>query len=104
VAFVFPSALMMLALAVPILGDGRACDTPCHPRPDGGSDRHLAGDYLSLRQGHIPDRLTLGIALASIVPVPSWASSAALIVVAAGLWGRSYALPLRKQATQGDTP
>jgi chromate transport protein ChrA len=58
-----------------------------------------------LGKANIPDRITLGIALASIVAGAVLGISAAVIVVAAGLVGIGlYALPLRKQAAQGDTP
>ena len=64
----------------------------------------LATTY-RLGKANIPDRITLGIALASIVAGAVLGVSAALIVVAAGLLGVClYALPLRKQAAQGDTP
>jgi chromate transport protein ChrA len=64
----------------------------------------LATTY-RLGKANIPDRLTLGIALASIVAGVVLGVSAALIVVAAGLLGVGlYALPLRTPAAQGDTP
>ena len=58
-----------------------------------------------LGKANIPDRITLGIALASVVAGVVLGVSAAVIVVAAGLIGVClYALPLRKQAAQEDTP
>ena len=58
-----------------------------------------------LGRANIPDRITLGIALASIVAGVVLGVSAALIVVVAGLLEVClYALPFRKQATQEDTP
>jgi chromate transport protein ChrA len=64
----------------------------------------LATTY-RLGKANIPDRLTLGMALASIVAGTVLGISAALIVMAAGLLGIClYALPLRRQAAQGDTP
>jgi chromate transport protein ChrA len=64
----------------------------------------LATTY-RLGKANIPDCITLGIALASVVAGVVLGVSAALIVVAAGLLGVCvYALPLRKQAAQEDTP
>ena len=64
----------------------------------------LATTY-RLGKANIPDRMTLGIALASVVAGVVLGVSAALIVVAAGLLGVClYSLPLRKQAAQEDTP
>ena len=64
----------------------------------------LATTY-RLGKANIPDRITLGIALASIVAGVVLGISAAVIVVGAGLVGVClYALSLRKQAAQGETP
>jgi chromate transport protein ChrA len=64
----------------------------------------LATTY-RLGKANIPDRITLGLALASIVAGVALGVSAAVIVVVAGLLGVGlYALPLRKPAAQGDTP
>ena len=64
----------------------------------------LATTY-RLGKANIPDRITLGIALASVVAGVALGVSAAVIVVAAGLLGVClYALPLRQQAAQEDTP
>jgi hypothetical protein len=58
-----------------------------------------------LGKANIPDRLTLGIALAAIVAGAVLGVSAAVIVGAAGLLGVClYALPRRRQAAQEDTP
>jgi chromate transport protein ChrA len=64
----------------------------------------LATTY-RLGKANISDCLTLGIALTSVVAGVILGVSAALIVVVAGLLGVClYALPLLKQAAQGDTP
>jgi chromate transport protein ChrA len=64
----------------------------------------LATTY-RLGKANIPDRITLGIALVSIVAGAVLGISAAFIVVVAGLLGVClYSFPLRKQATQEDTP
>jgi chromate transport protein ChrA len=63
----------------------------------------LATTY-RLGKANIP-RITLGIALASVVAGAVLGVSAAVIVVAAGLLGVGlYALPLRPQAAREDTP
>jgi chromate transport protein ChrA len=64
----------------------------------------LATTY-RLGKANIPDRITMGIALVSLVAGVVLSVSAAVIVVTAGLIGVClYALPLRKQAAQEDTP
>jgi chromate transport protein ChrA len=64
----------------------------------------LATTY-RLGKANIPDRITLGIALASVVAGAALGISAAVIVAAAGLLGIGlYTLPFRSQATQEDAP
>jgi chromate transporter len=105
-AFVFPSALMMLALAAAYVS---VTAVPAMRPAINGLTAAIVGILLAttyrLGKANIPDRITLGIALASVVAGAVLGVSAALIVVAAGLLGVGlYALPLRKQAAQGDTP
>ena len=64
----------------------------------------LATTY-RLGKANIADRITLGIALASIVAGAVLGLSAAVIVVAAGLLGVClYVIPLRRQVSQEETP
>jgi chromate transport protein ChrA len=64
----------------------------------------LATTY-RMGKANISDRLTLGIALASMVAGAVLGISAAVIVVLAGLVGVGlYVLPLWKQEAQEDTP
>jgi chromate transport protein ChrA len=64
----------------------------------------LATTY-RMGKANIPDRLTLGIALASMVAGAVLGISAAVIVVLAGLVGVGlYALPFGKPVAQEDTP
>jgi len=64
----------------------------------------LATTY-RLGKANIADRTTLGIALISVVAGAVLGVSAALIVVAAGLLGIClFSIPLRRQASQEDTP
>jgi chromate transporter len=105
-AFVFPSALMMLVLAAAYV---TVTAVPAMHPAFNGLTAAVVGLLLAttyrLGKANIPDRLTLGIALASIMAGTVLGVSAALIVVAAGLLGVClYALPLWKQAAQGDTP
>jgi chromate transporter len=105
-AFVFPSAVMMLALAAAYVS---VTAVPVMRPAINGLTAAVVGILLAttyrLGKTNIPDRITLGIALASIVAGAVLGIIAALIVVAAGLLGVGlYALPLRKQAAQGDTP
>lgn len=105
-AFVFPSALLMLALAVAY---GSATAVPAMRPALNGLTAAVVGLLLAttyrLGKANIPDRLTLGMALASVVAGAVLGVSTALIVVVAGLLGVClYALPLRKPAAQGDTP
>jgi chromate transporter len=105
-AFVCPSALMMLVLAAAYVTV--TAGPAMHPAIN-GLTAAVVGLLLAttyrLGKANIPDRITLGIALASIVAGAVLGVSAALIVVTAGLLGVClYALPLRKQAAQGDTP
>jgi chromate transporter len=106
VAFVFPSALLMLALAAAYVS---ATAVPALRPAINGLTAAIVGILLAttyrLGKANIPDRITLGIALASIVAGVFLGVSAAVIVVVAGLLGIClYALPLRKQAVQGDIP
>ena len=105
-AFVFPSAVMMLVLAAAYVS---ATSVPAMRPALNGLTAAVVGILLAttyrLGKTNIPDRITLGIALASIVAGVALGVSAALIVVVAGLLGVClYALPLRKQAAQGDMP
>jgi len=105
-AFVFPSAIMMLVLAAAYIS---ATAVPAMRPAIHGLTAAVVGLLLAttyrLGKANIPDRITLGIALASSVAGVVLGLSAALIVVVAGLLGVClYALPLRKQAAQGDTP
>jgi chromate transporter len=106
VAFVLPSAVMMLVLAVAYVS---ATALPALMPALNGLTAAVVGILLAttyrLGKSNIQDRLTLGIALASIAAGVALGVSAALIVVVAGLVGVClYALPLRKQAAQGDMP
>lgn len=105
-AFVFPSALIMLVLAAAYVS---VTTVPAMRPAINGLTAAVVGILLAttyrLGKANIPDRITLGIALASIVAGAVLGISAAVIVVAAGLLGVGlYAVPLRKQAAQGDTP
>ena len=105
-AFVIPSALMMLALGAAYVS---VTAVPAMRPAINGLTAAVVGLLLAtayrLGRANIPDRITLGIALASIVAGVVLGVSAALIVVVAGLLGVClYALPFRKQATQEDTP
>jgi chromate transporter len=105
-AFVFPSALLMLVLAAAYVS---VSTVPAMRPAINGLTAAVVGILLAttyrLGKANIPDRLTLGMALASIVAGTVLGISAALIVMAAGLLGIClYALPLRRQAAQGDTP
>jgi chromate transport protein ChrA len=63
----------------------------------------LATTY-RMGKANIPDRLTLGLALASIIAGALLGVSAAVIVVLAGLVGVGlYVLPLRQQAAEEET-
>lgn len=104
--FVFPSALMMLMLAAAYVS---VTAVPAMRPAITGLTAAVVGLLLAttyrLGKANIPDRITLGIALASVVAGVVLDVSAAFIVVAAGLIGVClYALPLRKQAAQEDTP
>jgi len=105
-AFVFPSVLLMLVLAAAYVS---VTTVPAMRPAINGLTAAVVGILLAttyrLGKANIPDRLTLGMALASIVAGTVLGISAALIVVAAGLLGIClYALPLCQQAAQGDTP
>ena len=105
-AFVVPSALMMLALAAVYI---TATALPAlHPAIN-GLTAAVVGLLLAttyrLGKANIADRATLGIALASVVAGAVLGVSAAVIVVAAGLLGVClYVIPLRRQASQEETP
>jgi len=106
VAFVFPSALMMLALAAAYVS---VTAVPAMRPAINGLTAAVVGLLLATTYGlgkaNIPDRITMGIALVSLVAGVVLSVSAAVIVVTAGLIGVClYALPLRKQAAQEDTP
>ena len=106
VAFVAPSALMMLVLAAAYVS---VTAVPAMRPAINGLTAAVIGLLLAttyrLGKANIPDRITLGIALASVVAGVVLGVSAALIVVAAGLIGVClYSLPLRQQAAQEDTP
>jgi chromate transporter len=105
-AFVFPSALLMLVLAAAYVS---VSSVPAMRPAINGLTAAVVGILLAttyrLGKANIADRITLGIALASIVAGTVLGISAALIVMAAGLLGIClYALPLRQQESQGDTP
>jgi chromate transporter len=105
-AFLLPAALMMLALAA---GYVSVTSMPALRPAINGLTAAVVGILLAttyrLGKANIPDRLTLGIALTSIVAGVVLGVSAALIVVVAGLLGVGlYAFPLRKPAAQEDTP
>jgi len=105
-AFVFPSALLMLVLAAAYVS---VTTMPAMRPAINGLTAAVVGILLAttyrLGKANIADRITLGLALASIVAGTVLGISAALIVMAAGLLGICfYALPLRQQAAQGDTP
>jgi chromate transporter len=105
-AFVAPSALMMLVLAAAYVS---VTGVPAMRPAINGLTAAVVGLLLAttyrLGKANIPDRITLGIAFASIVAGVALGVSAAVIVVAAGLLGIGlYALPLRKQTAREDTP
>jgi chromate transporter len=104
-AFMFPSALMMLVLAAAYVS---VTAVPAMRPAINGLTAAVVGLLLAttyrLGKSNIPDRMTLGMALASVIAGVVLGVSAAVIVVAAGLIGVClYALPLRKQAVQEDT-
>ena len=106
VAFVFSSALMMLVLAAAYVS---VTAVPAMRPAITGLTAAVVGLLLAtayrLGKANIPDRITLGIALASLVAGAVLGISAAVIVAAAGLLGVGlYALPLRPQAMKEDTP
>ena len=106
VAFVLPSALMMLVLAVAYVS---ATAVPAMRPAINGLTAAVVGILLAttyrLGQANIPDRTALGIALASVVAGVVLGVSAVLIVVAAGLLGVClYALPRRRHAAREDAP
>jgi chromate transporter len=106
VAFVLPSALLMLVLAAAYV----SASAVLAMRPAiNGLTAAIVGLLLAttyrLGKANIPDRITLGLALASMVAGAVLGVSAALIVVIAGLLGVClYALPLHRQTAQEDTP
>ena len=103
-AFLFPAALMMLVLAAAYVSVTAVPTTACAHRPAAAIVGVLLAATYRMGKANIPDRLTLGIALASIVAGAVLGISAAVIVVLAGLVGVGlYALPLWKQAAQEDT-
>ena len=99
-AFLFPAALMMLVLAAAYVS---VTAVPTIRPALTGLTAAIVGVLLAttyrMGKANIPDRLTLGIALASLVAGAVLGISAAVIVVLAGLVGVGlYALPLWKQA------
>jgi chromate transporter len=105
-AFVFPAALMMLVLAAAYV---TVTALPAMRPGVNGLTAAVVGLLLAttyrLGKANITDRITMGIALASVVAGAVLGVSAALLVVAAGLLGVClYSLALRKQAAQEDTP
>ncbi|HEY5868234.1 MAG TPA: chromate transporter [Candidatus Tectomicrobia bacterium] len=105
-AFLFPAALMTLALAV---GYVSVTAVPAIRPAINGLTAAVVGILLAtayrLGKANIPDRITLGIALASIVAGAVLGISAAVIVVTAGLLGVClYVIPLRRQVSQEGTP
>ena len=105
-AFVLPSALLMLVLAAAYVS---VSTVPAMRPAINGLTAAVVGILLAttyrLGKTNIADRITLGMALAAIVAGTVLGISAALIVMAAGLLGIClYALPLRQQASQEDTP
>jgi chromate transport protein ChrA len=105
-AFVFPAALMMLVLAAAYVA---VTALPALQPAVNGLTAAVVGLLLAttyrLGKANIADRITMGIALASVMAGAVLGVSAALIVVAAGLLGVClYALPLQKQTAQEDTP
>ena len=105
-AFLFPAALMTLALAV---GYVSVTAVPAIRPAINGLTAAVVGILLAttyrLGKANIPDRITLGIALASIVAGAVLGISAAVIVVTAGLLGVClYVIPLRRQVSQEETP
>jgi chromate transporter len=105
-AFVFPSALLMLVLAAAYVS---VTAVPALRPAIDGLTAAVVGILLAttyrLGKANISDRITLGMALISIVAGTVLGISAALIVMTAGLLGVClYALPLRQQESQGDTP
>ena len=105
-AFVFPSALIMLVLAAAYVS---VTTVPAMRPAINGLTAAVVGILLAttyrLGKANIPDRITLGIALASIVAGAVLGISAAVIVVTAGLLGVClYVIPLRRQVSQEETP
>lgn len=105
-AFVLPSALLMLVLAAAYVS---ITAVPALRPAINGLTAAVLGVLLStiyrLGKANIPDRFTLGIALASVIAGVFLGLSAAWIVSLAGLLGIGfYALPWRQQTTQGGTP
>lgn len=105
-AFVFPAVLMMLVLAAAYVS---VTSLPVMRTSVNGLTASVVGLLLAttyrLGKANIPDRITLGLALASVVAGAVLGVSAAVIVVAAGLLGVClYAMPLRKHVARGDTP
>jgi chromate transporter len=104
-AFLFPAALMTLALAV---GYVTVTALPALQPAMHGLMGAIVGLLLAttyrLGKANIADRATLGLALASVVAGAVLGLSAAVIVVAAGLLGVClYIIPLRRQVSQEET-
>jgi chromate transporter len=104
-AFLCPAALMMLVLAAAYVS---STTIPAIRPALNGLTAAIVGVLLAttyrMGKANIPDRLTLGIALASMVTGAVLDISAAVIVMLAGLVGVGwYALPLWTQAAREDT-
>jgi chromate transporter len=104
-AFLFPAALIMLVLAAAYVS---VTAVPVMQPALNGLTAAIVGILLAttyrMGKANIPDRLTLGIALASLVAGAVLGISAAVIVVLAGLVGVGlYALPRWTQAAEEDT-
>jgi chromate transporter len=104
-AFLCPAALMMLVLAAAYVS---STTIPAIRPALNGLTAAIVGVLLAttyrMGKANIPDRLTLGIALASMVTGAVLVISAAVIVMLAGLVGVGwYALPLWTQAAREDT-
>ena len=105
-AFLFPAALMTLVLAIAYV---TVTTLPALQFAINGLTAAIIGLLLAttyrLGKANIADRVTLGIALASVVAGAILGVSAAVTVVAAGLLGLClYIIPLRRQASQRKKP
>jgi chromate transport protein ChrA len=97
---------MMLVLAAAYAS---VTAVPAMRRASNGLTAAIVGLLLAttyrLGKANIPDRITLGIALASVIAGTLLGISAVWIVAVAELLRAClYAFPLRKQTAQGDMP